>query len=163
MYQFRLVDDNKCLTTNTDKPSAVLMNSNLLHLAPHVFFTCFAFFWWLLGLVMTQHKMRTSLCKRCASELFSCACASSWLPWLPTSFSGPSSFTKSPPVCGSRKSACWLSDSQFEFGGFDTKTTANEKPTNTPKARVNIERRLAIVREPMPFVCYSCGKEIQLK
>lgn len=122
---------------------------SLLHRLPQVFLTCFAFFWWLLGLVMIQHSIRTSLYNLCANVLFSCACTSSWLLWTPTSLEGPSSSTRSPPVCGSLRFACWLSVGiQYVRCGLDTNTTANENPTNTPNANVNNDRRLAIAREP---------------
>ena len=40
-------------------PASELMKSNWLQRLPHVFLTCCAFFWWLLGPVITQHRTRT--------------------------------------------------------------------------------------------------------
>ena len=40
-------------------PSSELMKSRILQRFPHVRLTCRAFFWWLLGPVMTQQSTRT--------------------------------------------------------------------------------------------------------
>ena len=42
-------------------PLVELMKSRMLHLLPHVSFTCLALDWWFFGFVIIQHNTRTSL------------------------------------------------------------------------------------------------------
>lgn len=63
-----------------DSPSSVLMNMSLLHLFPHVALTCSAFFLWLLGCVITQHRTLTRLASSSATDLSSSLWTGSSLP-----------------------------------------------------------------------------------
>lgn len=119
------------------------MNNNVLHREPHVFLMCLTLSW-LLGLVMTQHSTRTSLCKRWAIVLFSWACTSSWLLCAAISFSGASLFAKPPTVRRSRWSDCV----QQDFDKLDTNIRENEHPINIPNISANIIRRFTIARDP---------------
>lgn len=50
-------------------PSFVLIKTSLLHRRAQVALTCFAFFWWFWGEVMTQHKTLTFSANLSASVL----------------------------------------------------------------------------------------------
>lgn len=133
-------------------PLVVLMNRSWLQRLPQVRLTWRAFFWWFCGLVIIQHRIRTSLYNCCAIVLFSWACAPSF-EWNPTSFSGPSASVKSPLECGSRRSAWWVllekPVSQSDFGSADMNTVATRNPTKIPINNGARDLRLVMFRTPI--------------
>lgn len=81
-FEFQLIQIGtelfECLVS---LPTSELINTNLLQRWPQVFLTWMAFLAWFLGLVITQHKTRTSWANLSASIPSFICISSSWECW----------------------------------------------------------------------------------